>query len=480
MSLMSWRSRRTRGRGPGDRGRAAGRLSAVAGVTAVAALVLPAPPAQSAGAVHVRCSVPDLVAAIDTANGSPGADTLRLARGCTYKLTVPDGANPANGLPAITSEIIIDGNGATIARARSAPAFRILLVDSTGSLTLDKITIKGGRAIDCPGAPAPPFPPGIVCGGGINNQGILAVKHSRVIDNVASSTVYAEGGGIDTDGDTATVYDTEVSGNTAEYTGTDPSEAAAGGIANDGPLTVDKSRVHHNTVRVTAGTDSIASGAGITSFVRAEISRSSISHNHTSAPGGTVRGALTNSTSLPDTMTVNETVIRANVSSAPEGTVLGGGVGNGGVLSMTHSRVIDNYAISRKGVARGGGISLGAVAQLTLDSTYVLGNTASAPEGGTALGGGVINGLGGTVTADRSHLRENTTRASGGGTALGGGLFNAVGSTTLTNGTVTGNRAGDGGGIYEESGTVTLNATHVKRNKPNNCAPQGSVPDCVD
>lgn len=72
--------------------------------------------------VDVPCSVSDLVEAINTANGSLGADTLRLARKCTYKLTSPDAANPANGLPAITSEITIDGNGATITRGKSAAA----------------------------------------------------------------------------------------------------------------------------------------------------------------------------------------------------------------------------------------------------------------------------------------------------------------------------------------------------------------------
>ncbi|MER5908758.1 hypothetical protein ABT150_53925 [Streptomyces mirabilis] len=36
--------------------------------------------------VDVPCSVSDLVEAINTANGSLGADTLRLARKCTYKL----------------------------------------------------------------------------------------------------------------------------------------------------------------------------------------------------------------------------------------------------------------------------------------------------------------------------------------------------------------------------------------------------------
>ncbi|GAA3104679.1 hypothetical protein [Streptomyces echinatus] len=94
-----------------------------------------------------------MVKAINTANGSPGADTLRLARKCTYKLTSPNATDPANGLPTVTSEITIEGNGATITRAKSASDFRILLVGASGTLMLNRTTISGGRATDCRSSP---------------------------------------------------------------------------------------------------------------------------------------------------------------------------------------------------------------------------------------------------------------------------------------------------------------------------------------
>ncbi|MGW2701136.1 hypothetical protein [Streptomyces sp. NPDC001340] len=436
-------------------------------------MVLPVPFAHAA-TVDVRCSVRDLVEAINTANGSPGADTLQLARKCTYKLTSPDAANPANGLPAITSEITIDGNGARITRAKSAPAFRILFVAGTGTLTLNKTTIKGGKATDCPGAPVPPFPPGQVCGGGINNQGTLTVNHSQVIDNIATSSVFAEGGGIDNDG-TATLYDTDVSGNIAEYTGTEVNGAAGGGIANDGPLTLRYSHVHHNTVTVTPNTGSFALGAlGI--FAPVTIEHSVISDNRSSARGGVARGALNNAS----TVTMTDSIIRDNTASAPGGTVNGGAVGNGGDLTMTRSLVVRNHATAPNGgTVTGGAISVGPVGKLTLRDSQVLGNTASA-SGGTARGGGISNLLGGTVKAEQSSsISKNTAEAPKGGTAQGGGIFHAIGTTTLDDSTVTENRAGDGGGIFKNSGTVTLNNTAVKRNKPNNCAPPNSVPGCT-
>ncbi|MGV9991355.1 hypothetical protein [Streptomyces sp. NPDC003374] len=434
-------------------------------------MALPAPFAHAA-TVNVPCSVRKLVKAINTANSSPGADTLRLARKCTYKLTSADTANPGNGLPAISSEITIDGNGATITRAKSAPDFRILLVAGTGTLTLNKATISGGRATttDCP-----LFPGQGTCGGGILNLGTLTVNHSRVINNIATSDLFAEGGGIDNDG-TATLNDTDVSGNTAEYTGTDLSGAAGGAIANDGPLTVNCSYVHHNTVTVTPDTGSTATGSGIATFAQTTIKGSLISHNHADAPGGATLAALSNG--APGSVT--DTVIRDNTSSARGGDALGGGVATSALLTLTRTAVIGNLATAPGGTARAGGIQVGRLADLRLNNSTVRGNSAGAPDGGTAQGGGLANATGGTITSDRSEIRGNTAKAPDGGTAQGGGIFTDVGATTLNRSAVTDNRAGDGGGIFEgPNGTVTLNNTAVKRNKPNNCAPPNSVPGCI-
>ncbi|MEU8438785.1 hypothetical protein AB0F18_39080 [Streptomyces sp. NPDC029216] len=96
------------------------RLLAAVGLAATAGIALPGPVAHAV-TVAVRCSVPDLVEAINAANSSPGADTIRLAHKCTYELTAADPGNTANGLPAITSDITIDGNGATITRAPVPP-----------------------------------------------------------------------------------------------------------------------------------------------------------------------------------------------------------------------------------------------------------------------------------------------------------------------------------------------------------------------
>ena len=257
------------------------RRAAVAGVVVMAISATPARAAH-ATTMPVRCSVAALVTAINTANSTGGAHTLNLARGCTYTLVAPD--NAANGLPVITSDITINGNGpgSSITRDPSAPSFRILAVSSAGTLTLNSTTVSGGMAdTDCPGIPGEP----IACGGGINNLGTLTINNGRVVNNTATSTIYAEGGGIDNDG-TATINGTEVGDNGASYTGTTPGAASGGGVANDGSLTVSTSRVTRNTASVTAGVglDSLAEGAGVENFASATVKNSTVTKNIESAP----------------------------------------------------------------------------------------------------------------------------------------------------------------------------------------------------
>ena len=139
-------------------------------------------------------------ASINAANVSPGPHSLVLARKCTYTLQAPD--NPGNGLPVIVGDLKIHGNGATITRATSAPAFRILAVGPTGALILNDVTVSRGLAIDCPPAPGTE----VICGGGILSNGRLTVNHSRVIDNTASGApiFFVEGGGVEGNGPATT------------------------------------------------------------------------------------------------------------------------------------------------------------------------------------------------------------------------------------------------------------------------------------
>lgn len=66
-----------------------------------------------------------------------------------------------------------------------------------------------------------------------------------------------------------------------------------------------------------------------------------------------------------------------------------------------------------------------------------------------------------------------------GGNAQGGGIFNA-GWVNLIRSLVNLNDAtAAGGGIFKDSGTVTLTNSIVKDNSPDNCSPPGSVSGCT-
>jgi hypothetical protein len=50
---------------------------------------------------------------------------------------------------------------------------------------------------------------------------------------------------------------------------------------------------------------------------------------------------------------------------------------------------------------------------------------------------------------------------------------------TLNHSLVTGNTAAHGGGIFNSSGTVTLSASNVTGNHPDDCEPPGTIAGCV-
>lgn len=170
--------------------------SAVA-LVVIARLVAPGP----AAAAVVGCSgtIGDaigLVNAITEANVVTGPDTIELVAGCTYTLTKPDNYwYGPNGLPPIASDITLEGNGATIARAGSRP-FRLLFVGADwanadtpgyvspgpGVLTLRDVTLTDGLA---QGGDSNGGGGGAGMGGAIFNQGTATVEDSTLARNVA-------------------------------------------------------------------------------------------------------------------------------------------------------------------------------------------------------------------------------------------------------------------------------------------------------
>jgi hypothetical protein len=261
------------------------KLRALTGATVLAAgIIATVPAASQAAVVSVPCSETALVGAINTANASPGSDTLNLAAACTYQLTSAHGG-AGNGLPVITSTIELVGTPNIITRS-SLALFRIAEVSNTGNLTLTRITLDNGSSLGS--------------GGGVLNRGAVTFTSSGsgLTNNIAVGT----GGGlsnVDTPNGTApaaTFSGSTVSGNTASGMG--------GGIYNGNrdTLTMTSSVVTTNTSLLAQG-GGIAANASTTSLTSTPVSVNTA----TLGSGGVFRSN--------GTMTTNTSPISANLTN---------------------------------------------------------------------------------------------------------------------------------------------------------------------
>jgi hypothetical protein len=161
-------------------------------------------------------------------------------------------------------------------------------------------------------------------------------------------------------------------------------------------------------------------------------------------------------------------IISGNASGSGNGISsaggLGGGIYNAGTLTLNHSAVRNNSA-GRGGSdgegGYGGGIYNSFTATLTVNDSTIDGNQTG--NGGTGASGGSGGGLFnvGVASLVDSTISNNTTATGG----YGGGISN-IGSLDLTNSTLSGNVSREhGGGIDNASaGTVTLNSVTIANN----------------
>ena len=191
----------------------------------------------------------------DCAAGS-GADTIALPKG---SLTFSAGYNGgATALPEITTEITITGNRTKFSRAKKASAFRFFAVSSEGKLTLDGVTLSGGSA-DLGGAILNYGSLAItnmtISGNIASERGGAIYSHGAsasvsITKSSLSRNQAASGGGIFNYNDVF-IADSTLSGNVASSEG--------GAIAHyDGYLRIERSTITKNrAVRAAAGIDNV-------------------------------------------------------------------------------------------------------------------------------------------------------------------------------------------------------------------------------
>lgn len=188
-------------------------------------------------------------------------------------------------------------------------------------------------------------------------------------------------------------------------------------------------------------------------------------------PGGTAR--------LFDTVVNNNTATDgAGITNNGTLTVVGGLIGfntaatNGGGLSSTGRASLTSTDVVHNTAVNGGGIRNSGAGNLTLRKSRIQFNTATGS--GSLGGGGIANSA--TLQVLQSRLSDN--RAGTGG--IGGALFHSGGTATIRESTLTRNAAGNGGAVANTgaAGSVTVVRSLITNNRPNNCAPVGSVPGC--
>jgi hypothetical protein len=374
---------------------------------ALCGLVLPAGTASAATVYYVGTTA-------DDAGAPQGICTDPLNTVCTLRRVIGAAApgdtilfkswlsgtiTLTNGPLTLTKSVTITGPGAANLTISGNNAGQVFVVNSGVTATISDLTVSRGRAQSD--------------GGGIDNSGVLTLKHSTVSQNVSVNY----GGGIgNRAGGTLTLLNVTVSGNDAGQAG--------GGVSNiGGTVTVENSTI--------AGNTAFQFGGGLYNWWRLTVRNSAVTGNST------------------------------NTRLALPSRSLGGGIYNhpSAQLTLTTSTLSDNTAIVGGGIANDG--------TATVTSSTVAGNTA------TFTGVGESNAHGGGISNVGSLTVTNSTISGNAAGATGGGINNAstilldevlTGSAALTNTTVADNTAHQGGGIFAYSG-VTLTNTVVAGNR---------------
>ncbi|MGA7238599.1 MAG: CSLREA domain-containing protein [Bryobacteraceae bacterium] len=143
--------------------------------------------------------------------------------------------------------------------------------------------------------------------------------------------------------------------------------------------------------------------------------------------------------------------------------------GTNGTANVTLTNVTINNNKLTEG--QGGGFAMfntnGGTGSVTVTGSTISNNANPAKSNGEGgQGGGIFVAASGNanLTMSSTQVTGNTTTAAGGDDAIGGGLL-VNGNATLHRVTITGNTAGgDGGGIYADSNSLTIDQTSIISN----------------
>jgi len=312
--------------------------------------------------------------AVGAANDREGRDVIRLAPGKRYELAIPpepgDGSGNAGGDLDTRDPVRIEtrakkrgaGNRATIDANEVDGA-----IDADGApLTLRRLTVTGGRSIECAAVKA--------------SFARLTIARSRVSENVAD----VNGGGVCAFQGPTKIVKSEIVGNEADNLG--------GGAQIYGPLIVVGS-----TFRGNEG----GGGGGLAYVGEDRITvRDSVFTGNMANSGGAIRASSIAINECPVFRLEHSTLVGNNAASGGGGvltgclsnrieasTITGNEAGTGGgILVGSPTRVVNSTIAGNDAVDQGGGISSSGSA-LAVRNTTVSGNSAGISGGGVAAPG---------------------------------------------------------------------------------------------
>ncbi len=395
--------------------------------------------------------------AIAQADGTPGPNEIDFATGLGGTITLTGGQ-----LTIANNDLTIVGPGADQLSVSGQQASRVFEVDAV-SAALSGLTITDGSA-----------PSSNNNGGGIyNNGGTLTIAGCALRGNSAGA-----GGGLYNNNAATTITDSTISDNGAAY---------GGGLYNNSYnhsslVTITDSTISGNTAATSGGGfDNNNGGLASNNGGTISISDSTISGNTTSGTGGGLHsyggmltiagstfsdnaaavdgGGLYSVGKVGSLVTITGSTISTN--AAEDG---GGLSNNGGAMLITDSTIRDNSAT---GGADAGGIDNYTGSTLTILRSTISGNSVG------VYGGGIDNIDDATATIVDSTIRNNHADGDGVHSPLGGGIYSYNATVILANSTLSDNAAAYGSGLYNNSYNHPSLATITDSTIRGNTALQG-------
>ncbi len=423
-------------------------------------------------------------------SGSGTPFTIVLAPGAAYQLAAVDNYwfGP-DGLPPISAEVTIDGNGATITRstAGGVPGFRFFYVSGgvaglpEGSLTLNDLTLSNGLAH---GGDSNTGGGGAGMGGAIFDGGALTLDRVTLSGNTAQGgnpndgSLGFGGGGIGSNASAGSPADGGGFGGSApgaQGGGGGAGSASHGGGGGGGFNAGDTGQT------ATGSSGAVGGGEGGFGSAGGGDGAGDGGQGGSTGAGGLAGGAFGSGgvgTNLPVSDSSNE--------DAGGGGGVGGGGGAGGAFA------------SGGGGGFGGGGGSNYLENLIAPGNLVAGYGAGGFGGGGAGGGGgCSNGCGvnaavpgGFGGGGGTASTISATGNGGGGAGMGGAVFSMFGKVSVSDSTLSGNSAlggaggtinngaaggagsGYGGAVFNLNGSLSITGSTIASNT---VSPTGDV-----